>query len=163
MTPPDTLTPKTDTAFGFDNAAGEQVLAGVKDLRPLIESKAAEQEANGELSVEVVEALDAVGAFRLAGPLRVGGLAQSSQMMAEVAAELAKACPSTAWVYTIYNSCLWFASKLPAVTQARVFDGGVPRFCSPRTGSVTWSPTATASGSPAAGCTRPARTTRSSR
>ncbi|MFZ2173580.1 MAG: acyl-CoA dehydrogenase family protein, partial [Rhodococcus sp. (in: high G+C Gram-positive bacteria)] len=46
----------------------------------------------------------------------------------------AKGCPSTAWVYTIYNSCLWFASKLPAAIQETVFADGIPRICSPQNG-----------------------------
>jgi len=72
--------------------------------------------------------------FAMAGPARVDGLAQSSRSMAAVAAELAKGCPSTAWVYTIYNSCLWFASKLPARIQEQIFADGVPLICSPQNG-----------------------------
>ncbi len=123
-----------EDSFGFDEALGSELLDKAKELRPLLAGKADAAEQAGELDNEVVAALTAAGLFSMAGPHRIGGLAQSSQSMAKVAAELAKGCPSTAWVYTIYNSCLWFASKLPAALQNQIFADGIPRICSPQNG-----------------------------
>ncbi|WP_159419552.1 acyl-CoA dehydrogenase family protein [Rhodococcus rhodochrous] len=118
----------------LDSAERTRLISAAQALRPLLESKADEHEARGELSTEVIEALESAGLLKLAAPKRIGGLAQPSGVMAEVAAELAKGCPSTSWVYTIYNSCLWFASKLPEVLQAKIFANGIPRICSPQNG-----------------------------
>ncbi len=131
---PAALTSGSDSRFSFQDAMAEQLLAAARAVRPLLESKAAQHEEQNELSPEVVDALTEAGIFSMAGPRRIGGLAQSSRSMARVAAELAKGCPSTAWVYTIYNSCLWFASKLPAGMQAQIFADGLPRICSPQNG-----------------------------
>lgn len=119
---------------GFHDDLAGALLADARAVRPLLESKADEHERTSELSREVVDKLTEIGVFAMAGPRRVGGSAQSSRSMARVAAELAKGCPSTAWVYTIYNSCLWFASKLPAVIQTQIFTDGVPLICSPQNG-----------------------------
>ncbi len=120
--------------FSFQDELADELIGRAKSVRPLLESKAAEHEQNSELSREVVDKLTEIGVFSMAGPRRVGGLAQSSRSMARVAAELAKGCPSTAWVYTIYNSCLWFASKVPAAIQGQMFANGSPLICSPQNG-----------------------------
>ncbi len=119
---------------GFNEELSAELVSRAKAVRPLLESRADDHEQNSELSQEVVDKLTELGVFAMAGPARVGGLAQSSRSMAAVAAELAKGCPSTAWVYTIYNSCLWFASKLPAGIQEKIFADGVPLICSPQNG-----------------------------
>jgi alkylation response protein AidB-like acyl-CoA dehydrogenase len=124
----------SESLFDFDEAAGQRLLAEAAQLRPLLERDADRAEETGELTQEVVDALSAAGLFSMAAPRRIGGLAQSSQSMAKVAAELAKGCPSTAWVYTIYNSCLWFASKLPTALQSKIFSDGIVRICSPQNG-----------------------------
>jgi alkylation response protein AidB-like acyl-CoA dehydrogenase len=120
--------------FRFNDELSGELIARVKAVRPLLESKADQHEEKGELSQEVIDKLTEIGIFAMAGPRRIGGLEQSSQSMARVAAELAKGCPSTAWVYTIYNSCLWLASKLPAGIQEQMFANGIPRICSPQNG-----------------------------
>lgn len=126
--------PTAQTLEGFQDELADKLVADARAVRPLLESKAAEHEQNSELSQEVIDKLTEIGVFAMAGPRRVDGLAQSSQSMARVAAELAKGCPSTAWVYTIYNSCLWLASKLPAEIQEQIFANGVPLICSPQNG-----------------------------
>lgn len=127
-------TKAVDGGFGFNTDLADELVSRAASVRALLESKAAEHEDNSELSQEVVDKLTELGIFSMAGPSRIGGLAQSSQSMARVAAEIAKGCPSTAWVYTIYNSCLWFASKLPAHIQERIFANGIPLICSPQNG-----------------------------
>ena len=120
--------------FRFRDELADELVARARAVRPLLESKAGQHEEDSELSQEVIDKLTEIGAFSMAGPSRVGGSGQSSRSMARVAAELAKGCPSTAWVYTIYNSCLWLASKLPAGIQEQMFANGIPRICSPQNG-----------------------------
>ena len=122
------------TSFDFNEALADELVEKAMSVRTLLERTASEHEQKSELSREVVDKLSELGIFSMAGPARVGGLAQSSRSMARVAAEIAKGCPSTAWVYTIYNSCLWFASKLPAQIQDKIFANGIPLICSPQNG-----------------------------
>lgn len=128
------IRPAVKAEFGFQDELADDLVTKAQSVRALLASKADEHEERGELSQEVVDKLTALGIFYMAGPRRIGGLAQSSRSMARVAAELAKGCPSTAWVYTIYNSCLWLASKLPAPIQAKMFADGIPLICSPQNG-----------------------------
>lgn len=120
--------------YDFRDELIDDLIDRARSVIPLLESKADDHEQSSGLSDEVVDRLTELDLFALAGPKRVGGLAQSSQTMAKIAAELAKGCPSTAWVYTIYNSCLWLASKLPKNIQDQVFADGLPRICSPQNG-----------------------------
>jgi alkylation response protein AidB-like acyl-CoA dehydrogenase len=59
-----------------------------------------------------------------------------------VVAELAKACPSTAWVVSIINSCVWLASAMSFEMQDYIFPDpkNPPRVCSPTNGSGTLVP-----------------------
>ena len=108
-----------------------------KALRPLLERSAAAQEAKGELNQEVIDALGAMGALKMCLPRRWGGSCTTAETMVEVAIELAKGDPSTAWVMSIINSVIWLASRIPPATQRLIFANGVPRMCAP-----VFSPTA---------------------
>src|SRR3546814_4169169 len=50
--------------------------------------------------------------------------------MAQVAAEIAKGDPASAWVIGVMNSAVWLTSLLPDVAQREVFANGVPRVSS---------------------------------
>jgi 3-hydroxy-9,10-secoandrosta-1,3,5(10)-triene-9,17-dione monooxygenase len=115
---------------GFNMEAGMMLLQKAKELRPLLAKHAAQHEDAGELSTEVVETLAAAGFWKMAVPRRWGGLCISSNMMAQIAGELAKGCPSTAWVIGVMNSGVWLTSLLPDAAQRAVFANGIPRVSS---------------------------------
>jgi alkylation response protein AidB-like acyl-CoA dehydrogenase len=118
------------TGQGFDEAAATQLLAAARALRPLLEANAPRHEKDGELSPDVVAALVAGGFWKMAVPRRWGGLSLSANAMAQVAAELAKGDPATAWVIGVMNSAVWLTSLLPDATQREIFANGVPRVSS---------------------------------
>jgi alkylation response protein AidB-like acyl-CoA dehydrogenase len=120
----------TATDNGFDAQAGRMLLEKAKALRPLLAKHAPQHEEKGELSQEVVETLAAAGFWKMAVPRRWGGLSIASNMMAQIAAELAKGCPSTAWVIGVMNSGVWLTSILPDAAQRAVFANGIPRVSS---------------------------------
>ena len=130
------LTVSEQVSFG-DSQYGRQLLEDAQDLRPLLERNAPLAEARGELMPEVMEALGRIGALKMAAPARWGGLCLSSKLMANVAAELAKGCPSTGWIVSIINSCAWMASKTPPAVQRLLFKNGVPTLCGPNNGAGT--------------------------
>jgi len=118
----------------FNTEIHDALIAKARGLRPLLEKSAAEHERRGELLPEVVAALDEAGFFKMPVPRRWGGLCVSSYTMMEATAELAKGCPSTAWVVSIVTNAVWSASVLPLRIQEVMFRDGVPRICSPQNG-----------------------------
>lgn len=112
---------------GFSEEAGLAMIAKAKALRPLLELHAQRNEDGGELSPAVVAALDEAGFWHMAVPRRWGGLSISAQAMARTVSELAKGCPSSAWVISIMNSNVWMASLMPDAVQEDVFGKGIPR------------------------------------
>jgi hypothetical protein len=60
--------------WGFDEEAEARILAQVRELRTLLQQNAAATEAQRSPTKEVVAALDAIDAWSLAVPKRLGGL-----------------------------------------------------------------------------------------
>lgn len=119
----------------YDETYATKLIEDAIALRPLLEKKASKHEEIGELTDEVVAALEEIGALKMSAPVRCGGLCLSSDAQTKVMAEIAKGCPSTAWVVSIINSCVWLASAMSFEMQSKVFSGGrVPRICSPTNG-----------------------------
>jgi 3-hydroxy-9,10-secoandrosta-1,3,5(10)-triene-9,17-dione monooxygenase len=116
------------TRFGDERVEG--LVAAAKDMRPYLLEMAPKHEASRRLDAEVVSKLLAADMFKVAVPRRWGGLCLSADGMAQVAVELAKGCPSTAWIYCISNSASWVASLATDAVQEDVFAGGVPIMCS---------------------------------
>jgi alkylation response protein AidB-like acyl-CoA dehydrogenase len=114
----------------FGDERVEDLVAIARKLRPYLLERAPVHEQNRRLDEEVVEKLAAADMFKVAVPRRWGGLCLSAHGMAQVAVELAKGCPSTAWIYCISNSANWVASLTSDAIQEDVFADGVPRMCS---------------------------------
>src|ERR1700722_2930308 len=116
------------THFGDERVA--ELVGIAKSLRPYLLEKAPIHEQKRRLEDDVVKRLVAADMFKVAVPRRWGGLCLSADGMAQVALELAKGCPSTAWVYCISNSASWVASLASDAIQEDVFAQGVPIMCS---------------------------------
>ncbi|MGW2156264.1 acyl-CoA dehydrogenase family protein [Nonomuraea sp. NPDC001699] len=80
------------------HSAGPHHLDRARDLRPLIESEAAEAEALGRLTEPVVTALHEAGLFDVWLPAPLGGAELSPPELLAVFEELSYADPSTGWV-----------------------------------------------------------------
>lgn len=119
---------------GFDHKKGAELVRQAAALQPLLATHAQQAEECGEIDDKVIAALLEAGLLRMAAPRRLGGLAVSSEAMTEVARELAKGCPSTAWVTSIINSCVWIASTMAPGMQALIFAGEIPTICGPNNG-----------------------------
>ncbi|WEK42227.1 MAG: acyl-CoA dehydrogenase family protein [Candidatus Sphingomonas colombiensis] len=112
----------------------EDLLARARALKPLLEKHAAENEASGKIVSEVIDAIEATGAFSMAVPRRWGGLGASSRTMALFCAEIGKGCPSSAWVVSILNSTAWIGSKTSEPMQRLMFGASIGRVCGPQVG-----------------------------
>jgi 3-hydroxy-9,10-secoandrosta-1,3,5(10)-triene-9,17-dione monooxygenase len=114
----------------FGDERVEDLVATAKALKPYLLEMAPKHERDRRLDAEVIKKLLDADLFKVAVPRRWGGLCLSADGMAQVAVELAKGCPSTAWIYCISNSASWVASLAPDAVQEDVFAKGVPIMCS---------------------------------
>jgi 3-hydroxy-9,10-secoandrosta-1,3,5(10)-triene-9,17-dione monooxygenase len=107
-------------------------------LVPMLRENAAAAEQARRVPSAVLNALSDAGIFRMTAPKRFGGAEVDFQTQCDVLAEIARGCPSTSWVATIYSAMAWVAAGLPDEAQEEVFGTGDPRI------SGVFSPTGTA-------------------
>lgn len=88
----------------------DQVLARIRDLRPLFEANAARTESDRRVVEENITALHDANAFRIMVPKRYGGFETDIRTKLEVSREVAMGCGSTAWVTALMNVCAFFVS-----------------------------------------------------
>ena len=89
-----------DVAVAADAAL---LVERARELRPLLEARAAETDALRHLPDDVVKALRDTGMCRLLMPRRFGGSETSIRTFLEVVSEVGRGCGSTAWVASLIN------------------------------------------------------------
>ena len=87
---------------------------------------------------DTFDALSRAGVFRMTAPKKWGGDEVDFQTQCDVLAEVARGCPSSSWVATIFSAMSWLAGMFPDEAQAEIFAAGDPRI------SGVFSPTGTA-------------------
>jgi len=112
----------TDVVTPADAAT---LLARARELRPLLESQAAETDAGRRLTPAIVSGLRDAGLCRLLQPRRFGGSETSIRDFLEITAEVGRGCGSTAWVSSLINVCAWLAALFPDRAQREVW-GAAP-------------------------------------
>jgi len=112
---------------GFDERAGEDVIASAIALRDLLRENAAEGEAQRYPTRAVIDAMDAAGLWSVVVPKRLGGRGASATALLRMGVELAKGDPSVAWVSQIINGTTWVTSLGPDCLQDEIFANGVPK------------------------------------
>jgi len=86
-------------------------------------TRADAEDTTRTLPGDVVTALHKAGLFRLATPKVHGGAQAGSRAVTAIAAEVARGCPSAAWVLTVYYSGGLAASLFPEEVRRRVWEG----------------------------------------
>ena len=81
----------------------EQLVARAATFHDLLVQKAPQADADRRVSDEVIDALSDAGLLKLTVPKRYGGHETDVRTVIDVAATLAEACGSTAWVATLLN------------------------------------------------------------
>lgn len=103
----------------------DALLAAARDLRPLLAARAAVAEQDRRVPQESIDTLVQEGFFELMIPRRWGGMGEGIKSQVQVAAEIAKGCPSTGWVLTIVGFITAIAgSYLPEVGTKLVYGSG---------------------------------------
>ena len=113
---------------GADIHIDTDLVARAAGLRPILAQHADRTESERRVVPEVMQAVEDAGLFEVIVPKRLGGLGASMTTQLCVAAELGKACASTAWVQSLLNITTWAATQARAATE--LFEGAErPRVC----------------------------------
>lgn len=93
-------------------------LESARDIVPLLREQAALTEELTRPTEKVIAALRDAGLFRLEVPVELGGFGADLRAQMAVAVELARGCPSTAWLVGINSTAKQLTlSRFPLVSQ----------------------------------------------
>jgi 3-hydroxy-9,10-secoandrosta-1,3,5(10)-triene-9,17-dione monooxygenase len=99
----------------------EAVLAGVRELLPVLRERAQETEDRRALAPETVKALAETGFFRLLQPTRFGGHEAHPLAFLTAVRDIASACGSTGWVASVIGVHNWQLGLFPDRAQQDVW------------------------------------------
>jgi 3-hydroxy-9,10-secoandrosta-1,3,5(10)-triene-9,17-dione monooxygenase len=101
----------------FAEVGRAEMLARARGLLPALRERAARCEAEGRMLDDTERDLHALGLFRFAQPARVGGADLDVGLFVDICAELAVACPSTAWNVGNLAAHHWMLGYFPPMAQ----------------------------------------------
>ena len=116
----------------------EELVERATSLIPLLRKAAPSAEKARRVPQESLDALSAAGIFKMTAPKAYGGVEADFHTQCDVLAEIARGCPSTSWVATIYSAMSWLVGTFPDETQEEIYANGDPRIAG------VFSPTGTA-------------------
>jgi 3-hydroxy-9,10-secoandrosta-1,3,5(10)-triene-9,17-dione monooxygenase len=101
--------------------AGHDVIAGVRELLPVLRERAQEAEDNRAVPAESVKALEETGFFRLLQPAAFGGYEAHPLDFYTAVRLIASACGSTGWVSSVLGVHPWHLGLFPPQAQQDVW------------------------------------------
>jgi 3-hydroxy-9,10-secoandrosta-1,3,5(10)-triene-9,17-dione monooxygenase len=101
--------------------AGHEVIAGVRELLPVLRDRAQEAEDGRVVPAESVKALEGTGFFRLLQPAAFGGFEADPITFYSAVRLIASACGSTGWVASVVGVHPWHLALFPAEAQQEVW------------------------------------------
>ncbi|MGH7841013.1 MAG: acyl-CoA dehydrogenase family protein [Candidatus Binataceae bacterium] len=107
----------------IDRDQHDRLIAGARDLIPMLRRTAAAADQNRRLPDQTVAALQSAGLLRLSVPRRFGGLEADLPIQFEVTRMLGRGCGSTSWVVALFCVTTWIAAKFPDEALREVFTG----------------------------------------
>ena len=99
----------------------EQALECARSLLPRIAACAQSVDSERRVSFDIIAALSQAGLFRIMAPRRYGGAELGFATLAEITAEIASACGSTGWTYTVLAGHSWLLALFPQRAQDEAF------------------------------------------
>jgi 3-hydroxy-9,10-secoandrosta-1,3,5(10)-triene-9,17-dione monooxygenase len=100
---------------------GQAVVAGVRDLLPVLRERAQETEDARVVPAESVKALEETGFFRLLQPAAFGGYEADPVTFLAAVRLIASACGSTGWVASVLGVHPWQLALFPPPAQQEVW------------------------------------------
>ena len=107
--------------MGATENAGQEALAGVRDLLPVLRERAQATEDARVVPDGSVKALAETGFFRLLQPARFGGLEADPVTFYTAVRLIASACGSTGWVASVLGVHPWHIGLFPPEAQQEVW------------------------------------------
>jgi 3-hydroxy-9,10-secoandrosta-1,3,5(10)-triene-9,17-dione monooxygenase len=107
-----------------------ELLGRASELIPVLEQRAASAERLRRVPEETVADLLASGLYRIGVPRRFGGIDLTYSVVLDVAAELGRGCPSSAWCYGLWAAHAWLVGYWPLQAQEDVFGDNPDALCS---------------------------------
>ena len=101
----------------------EDAVGWAESMIAPLAARAVEAEDLRELPKATLDECDAVDAFALLSPTRVGGHGLGFRTLTEVTRLLARGCVSSAWTISFLMLHNWFVARSPRALQDRVFGG----------------------------------------
>ena len=101
--------------------AGSAVVAGIRDLLPVLRERAQETEDARDVPAESVKALTETGFFRLLQPATYGGHEADPVTFLTAVRLIASACGSTGWVASVLGVHAWQLALFPPRAQEQVW------------------------------------------
>jgi 3-hydroxy-9,10-secoandrosta-1,3,5(10)-triene-9,17-dione monooxygenase len=107
---------------GASALSGAEALARARELAPRLAARAQACEELRRCPDETIAELHASGLMRLMQPRRFGGSELGVDAVLDVALEMARACPSTAWVWLNLATHSWNLAQFELRAQEDVWD-----------------------------------------
>ena len=107
-----------------------ELIRRAEAMLPTLRARAARAEELRRLPEDTISDLLASGLYRIGVPKRYGGLDADYALMLDVAAELGRACPATAWCYGLWTAHAWLVGYWPFQAQEEVFGSDPDALCS---------------------------------
>ena len=111
-----------------DAVGPDTILEAARAMIPELRERSGETEANRKLLAETHDAFLKAGFYRVMQPRGFGGLELPFGIQTEMSMELARACPSSAWVAGLLACHGWLLGMMPGEAQEEVW-GGDPETC----------------------------------
>ena len=105
-------------------ADARELLGRAAALMPILRERAARAEQLRQIPRETVEDLRASGLIRIGNPERYGGQGVEVDMAYDVGWELARACGSTGWCYSLWTIHNWWVGHFSEQAQDELFAEG---------------------------------------
>ncbi len=109
-------------------SGAEAILNAARAMTPELRTRAGATEANRKLLPEIHRAFLEAGFYRVMQPRGFGGLELPFGIQTDLSMELARACPSSAWVAALLACHGWLLGMMPGEVQAEIW-GDAPETC----------------------------------
>lgn len=103
----------------------EELLGRACELVPVLKERAAKTEERRRMLDETERDFHDTGLFRMLQPARIGGSELDYAVLVDLSAEIARACPSSAWNLANLGSHHWMLAMWPERAQHEVWDQSV--------------------------------------
>src|SRR6185295_18500806 len=113
----------------MNDAAGtnRRLIEQAEALIPELRKRAVAAEQARRLPPETFDLLAEANVFRMTAAKRFGGYEADFLTQCEVLERVARGCPSSSWIGTIFAAMSWLVSTFPDEAQDEVFDSKDPR------------------------------------